>query len=59
MKNVIVNFGEVILAVLLVVAIILGLFLAFSKDGMKETDNRLDSAQNLFESVEMTNPYTP
>ncbi|RKJ72758.1 hypothetical protein D7X33_21085 [Butyricicoccus sp. 1XD8-22] len=59
MKDTIVNFGQVILGVLIVVAVFLGLFLTFSTDGMNETDERLDTAQSKYESVEMTNPYTP
>jgi len=59
LKDTIVNFGSVILGVLIVVAVFLGLFLSFSNDGMTETDSNLDTAQSTYEGATLTNPYTP
>lgn len=57
MKDTIVEFGKVILGVLLVVGIILGLFLSFSTGSSTKVDSKLDTASSLFESASLTNPY--
>ena len=57
MKDTIVNFGSVILGVLIVVAVFLGLFLSFSDDGMNKTDSHLDTASSTYNSSTLSNPY--